>query len=120
MLVTPFGISYDVAAFLAGYWISIVLFSYGLNEFYHAFKYLKSILIYLSKTTELNKTVIKEAIESVAKYYALNIKSLISSLCKLYTMLPKDFFISSPLYTKIKMNCLWTFKNNIALCISYI
>ena len=85
--------------------ISIVLFSYGLNEFYNAFKYLKSILICLSNTNNLSKTSIKVAMESVAKYYSLNIKSLISSISKLYTMLPRDFFISSPLYRKIKMNC---------------
>ena len=85
--------------------ISIVLFSYGLNEFYNAFKYLKSILIYLSNTNDLSKNSIKIAMESVSKYYSLNIKSLVSSISKLYTMLPKDFFISSPLYRKIKMNC---------------
>ena len=85
--------------------INIVLFSYGLNEFYNAFKYLKSIIINLINKEDLSKTAIKEAIESVAKYNALNSKSIVSSLCKLYAMLPKDFFISSPLYVKIKMNC---------------
>jgi len=85
--------------------INILLFSYGLNEFYNAFKYLKSIIINLINKEDLSKTAIKEAIESVAKYNALNSKSIVSSLCKLYSMLPKDFFISSPLFAKIKMNC---------------
>ena len=85
--------------------ISIVMFSYGLNEFYNAFKYLKSILMYLYNKKGISKTDVKDAMESVSKYYSLNIKSLICSLCKLYGMLPQDFFISSPLYRKIKMNC---------------
>ena len=85
--------------------INIILFSYGLNEFYNAFKYLKSILIYLINKNDFSKYAVKEAIERVAKYNALNSKSIVSALGKLYAMLPKDFFISSPLFAKIKMNC---------------
>ena len=85
--------------------INIILFSYGLNEFYNAFKYLKSILIYLINKNDFSKYAVKEAIVCIAKQNCLNTKSIVSSLCKLYGMLPKDFFISCPLYVKIKMNC---------------
>ena len=85
--------------------INIILFSYGLNEFYNAFKYLKSIIIIMLDKNDLSKISVKEAMECVAKQNSLFIKSVITALSKLYTMLPKDFFISSPLYRKIKMNC---------------
>ena len=49
--------------------------------------------------------MIKEAMLAAAKYHNLTNKSIVTSLSKLYDKLHKDFFITSPLFSKIKMNC---------------
>ena len=85
--------------------IGIALFSYGLNEFYNAFSYLKSVLLYTFSKNDLSKSMIKEAMLAAAKYHNLTNKSIVTSLSKLYDKLHKDFFITSPLFSKIKMNC---------------
>ena len=85
--------------------IGIALFSYGLNEFYNAFRYLKSVLLFVFSKNDLSKPTIKAAMLAAAKYHNLTDKSIVTSLSKLYEKLHKDFFTSSPLYSKIKMNC---------------
>lgn len=85
--------------------ISIALFSFGLNEFYTAFKYLKSVIVYCFNKNDISKNSVKEAMMVVAKYYKVTQKTIINSLTKLYQHLPVDFFLLSPLFLKIKMNC---------------
>ena len=85
--------------------ISVALFSYGLNEFYVAFKYLKFILLNAYNKYDIGKESIKEATNVASKNYKVAFKTIITSLNKLYNFLPADFFSKSPLYLKIKMNC---------------
>ena len=85
--------------------ISIALFSYGLNEFYTAFRYLKSVLLYVFSKNTLSKETIKEATSVVAKHYNITHRRIITAINNLYDMLPANFFFTSPLFVKIKMNC---------------
>lgn len=85
--------------------ISVALFSYGLNEFYVAFRYLKAILLYTFNTCNICKNSIKEAIMIVSKQYNVTNKTIVCALNNLYQNLPHDFFYTSPLFLKIKMNC---------------
>lgn len=85
--------------------ICIALSAYGLNEFYISFKYLKKVLIYLYNKKTIDTPTIKEAVSIVAKCYTNTSRTVLNALGKLFTMLPDDFFIACPLFTKIKMNC---------------
>ena len=85
--------------------ISVALFSYGLNEFYIAFRYLKAVLLYTFNTRNICKNSIKEAMLAISKQYNVSTKTIVSSLIKFYKFLPSDFFFSSPLFLKMKMNC---------------
>ena len=85
--------------------ICIALSSYGLNEFYISFKYLKMILIYLYNKKLFDLKTIKDALLAVSKYYGSTRQTIINALGKLFNMLPTNFFIACPLYVKIKMNC---------------
>jgi len=84
--------------------ISIALFSYGLNEFYNAFRYLKSILLYVFSKNNLSKDMLKEASLVVSKHYNITHRRIVTAINNFYEMLPSNFFFTSPLYTKIKMN----------------
>ena len=85
--------------------ISVALFSFGLNEFYVAFKYLKSILIYTFNKNNISKTSIKNAILEISKIYKVTDRTILMAISKLYKNLPSDFFTSSLNFVKMKMNC---------------
>lgn len=72
--------------------ISIVLYSYGLNEFYKSFKYLKGILIYLYEHKNVDIITREKAVEVMAKQYGTSTDTINNGMKKLFRALPADFF----------------------------
>ena len=84
--------------------ISVALSSYGLNEFYSAFKYLKMVLIDLFEKDTIFVRNIKETYIKIANIYGNTTKTVVNAVNEFLKKLPKNFFDGCVLQNLKKMN----------------
>jgi hypothetical protein len=84
--------------------VSVVLSSYRLNEFYTAFKYLKTVLLELFEKETIDITTIKSTYANAANSYGNTLKTIVCSVGEFLKKLPENFFDGYNVFNLKKMN----------------